>query len=201
MKNYLCFNGKKIPLTKEQIDSIKNQFAPCKRLGDVPVGELAKIGEHDYIVLEHVGDYTRLLMRDFLTTMRFGKTCDFKTSDVKDELGKFAKKLAEVVGEDNIFEHTVDLTADDGLKDYGSTTALVSLLTCDLYREFVEIIDKYEVEDWWWMATPLSTPKHGYGNAVKCVSPSGYVDGNYGGNYHSIGVRPFCILNSNIFVS
>lgn len=199
MNNYLCFNGKKIPLTKEQIDSIKNQFAPCKRLGDVPVGELAKIGEHEYIVLDHVGEYTRLLMRDFLTTMKFGKTCDFKTSDVKDELDKFARKLAEVVGGDNIFEHAVDLTADDGLKDYGSTTALVSLLTANLYRNYVEIIDKYKVDGWWWLATPFSTPKRGFNNAVKCVSPSGFTVNNYGGDSSSDGVRPILNFVSSIF--
>lgn len=201
MKNYLCFNGKKIPLTEEQIDSIKKQFAPCKRLGDVTVGETAKIGEHEYIVLKHEYGRTCLLMCDFLKTMKFGKPSDYKESDVKVVLDEFAEELAEIVGADNIYTHSVDLTADDGLKCYGATTARVSLLTCDLYREFVEIIDKHKVKDWWWTATAFSTPKHGYDTAVKCVSPSGCVNDIYSSNSNSIGVRPFCILNSDIFVS
>ena len=69
--------------------------------------------------------------------VKFGDTADFKTSNVKKLLDKFALELEKEVGEDNVIEHTVDLTADDGLKDYGNTTAKVSLLTCDLYRKFL----------------------------------------------------------------
>ena len=201
MKNYLCFNGEKIPLNEEQVAKIREQFSPKKRLGDASIGELAKIGEHEYIVLKHDNGKTYLLMRDFLATMKFGATCDFKTSDVKKRLDKFADELAKVVGDENIFIHDVDLTADDGLKDYGTTDARVSLITCDLYREFVEIIDKYKVDDWWWTATPLATEKHNCTKAVRCVSPSGCIDYIYLSDYYGFGVRPFCILNSDIFVS
>lgn len=201
MKNYLCFNGEKIPLNDEQVAKIREQFAPKVRLGDTAVGGTVKIGEHEYIVLKHEDGKTYLLMRDFLATMKFGKSNDYKESDVKRFLDEFAEKLAELVGADNLYTHSVDLTADDGLKCYGATTARVSLLTCNLYREFVEIIDKHEVDDWWWMASAFSTFKHGYSTAVKCVSPSGYIYDYYDGNNVSNGVRPFCILNSDIFVS
>lgn len=200
MKNYLCFNGEKIALNDEQVAKIREQFAPKIRLGDVTVGETKKIGEHEFIVLNHMDGKTLLLMRDFLTTMKFGKSNDYKESDVKVVLDEFAEELAEIVGADNIYTHSVDLTADDGLKCYGATTARVSLLTCDLYREFVEIIDKHKVNDLWWLVTPFSTPKHGYSAATKCVSPPGYLGSSYNSS-SNIGVRPFCILNSDIFVS
>ncbi|MBQ4556552.1 MAG: hypothetical protein IJA60_02765 [Clostridia bacterium] len=201
MKNYLCINGKKIPLTKEQIDSIKSQFVPQVKLGDATVGETVEIGEYEFIVLEHQSGNTYLLMRDFLEIMEFGKSNDYKSSDVKNRLDKFADEIAEIVGEENICMHSVDLTADDGLKCYGSTMARVSLLTCNLYRKYVEILDKYKVKDWWWLATPFSTPKHGYSETVKCVSPAGDVLNCYGSFNDSTGVRPFCILDSDIFVS
>ena len=202
MRNYLCFNGKKIELNEEQMAKIREQFAQKKRLGDVAVGELAKIGEREYIVLKHDdGNGTWLLMRDFLDTMKFGETCDFSTSYVRKKLDKFAEELAKVVGKENIYVHDVDLTADDGLKCYGTVGARVSLITCDLYREFVEIIDKYRVDDWWWTATPLTTAKHNCTTAVKCVSPSGYVNNIYNSNYFSYGVRPFLNFVSSIFVS
>ena len=201
MNNYLCIGGEKIALNDDQIARIREQFVPKARLGEAAVGKTVEIGKHEYIVLKHDDGKTHLLMRDFLDVMKFGKSNDYKESYVKEKLDAFATELAEAVGEDNIYTHVVDLTADDGLKCYGSIMARVSLLTCSLYREYVEIIDKFSVSDWWWLATAFSTPKHGYSETVKCVSPSGVVyDYNFS-NVNCGGVRPFCILNSNIFVS
>ena len=200
MKNYVCLNGKKIEFTAEQVKEIEKILLPKVRLGDVKAGETATIREREYIVLKHDASGTHLLMRNFLDTMRFGDSCDFKNSDVKKALDEFADELASIVGKDNIFTHEVDLTSDDGLKGYGTTKARVSLLTCNMYREHVELIDKYEVDDYWWLATPWSTPKHYDSTLVKCVSPSGGII-NCISNYFNRGVRPFCILNSDIFVS
>jgi hypothetical protein len=94
----------------------------------------------------------------------------------------------------------VDLTSDDGLKDYGKIRRRASLLTADLYRRYVEILDKHKIDKWWWLATPHSTARHENASWVKCVAPSGYFGSdNYCGG--GCGVRPFCILKSNIFVS
>lgn len=201
--NYLCLNGKKIELTKEQLKQIQDSISKKTKLGEKEVGEIVTIGEHEYIVLEQ-NEFTcttSLLMKDFLEEKTaFGDSADYKTSNVKKMLDKFALELEKEVGEDNVIEHTVDLTSNDGLKDYGKTTAKVSLLTCDLYRKFVYIIDKFKLNKWWWLATAFSTPKHGYEKLVECVSPRGGIS-NYGCSSSNIGVRPFCILNSNIFVS
>ena len=202
-ENYLCLNGQKIELTKEQLAKIRDSVVKKTRLSEKEVGEIVTIGEHEYIVLEqnNFTCTTSLLMKDLLQDdVNFGDTADFKTSDVKKLLDKFAIELEKEVGSDNVIEHTVDLTSDDGLKDYGNTTAKVSLLTCDLYRKFVYIIDKFKLEKWWWLATPFSTPAHDYSTLVKCVSPRGDIGRDLCG-YDDLGVRPFCILNSNIFVS
>jgi hypothetical protein len=202
-ENYLCLNGQKIELTKEQLAKIRDSVVKKTRLSEKEVGEIVTIGEYEYIVLEQniITRQTSLLMKDlFEDNVKFGDTADFKTSNVKKILDKFALELEKEVGEDNVIEHTVDLTSNDGLKDYGKTTAKVSLLTCDLYRKFVYIIDKFKLDKWWWLATAFSTPKHGYEKLVECVSPLG-VTGSNGYSYGANGVRPFCILNSNIFVS
>ncbi|MBE6547945.1 MAG: hypothetical protein E7667_03580 [Ruminococcaceae bacterium] len=201
MKNYLCLNGKKIELTPEQVKSLIGEM---KEGGyDVSLdesGEVARIGKYEFIVLRRTKDDVQLLLKGSLGDMRFGENNDFRASDIKHRLDEFADELASIIGAESIVEHTVDLTSDDGLKDYGSTTARVSLLTADMYREHVYMIDKYKLDDWWWLATPFSTPTHGYKMAVKCVAPSGYFNNyNYGNN--DFGVRPFCILKSDIFVS
>ena len=198
MKNYLCINGKKTELTKEQMRQLGILKEPIAVLSED--GETAKIGEYEFIVLEKDADRVALLLKDTLCDRKFDSKCNnFAESDIREYLDEFADKLADLVGEDNIVEHTVDLTSDDGLKCYGSCDCRVSLLTAQMYRDNVYTIDKYNVDEWWWLATAYSTSKHRNTAFVKCVSPSGAMC--YYGLYNYFGVRPFCILKSNIFVS
>lgn len=201
MKNYIKINNQKIALTDEQVKEIQQSFGIEQiKLADVAVGEIVKIGKYEFIVLEHSNDTTAVILKDLLfESKEFGKDNNYKASYVDDLCGDFADEISEIIGKDNLIEHTVDLTSDDGLKDYGKIKRSMSLLTTDLYRRYVEILDKYKVKKWWWLATAFSTPKHDPDNWVKCVSPSGGIS-RYG-YYRNSGVRPFCILNSNIFVS
>jgi hypothetical protein len=169
------------------------------QLSTVAVGDTVTIGDHELIVLEQSGDTTAAICKDFIDACAFGSSNNYDGSKVDKLCSEFATKLAKVIGEDNMILHTVDLTADDGLKDYGSVKRFASLLTADLYRRYVYTLDKYKPDAWWWLATPYSTPTHGYESTVDCVSPRGYFnDGRFNRDF---GVRPFCILNSNIFVS
>ena len=197
MKNYICLNGKKTELTKEQLKQLGISVKPLATLSDD--GKIVKVGDYEFIVLKNNGDTVELLLKDTLCNKPFGSNNNFAESDIRDYLDKFADKLAELVGEDNIVEHTVDLTADDGLKCYGSCDCRVSLLTAQMYRENVYAIDKYKLDKWWWLSTAYSTPKHDDSCWVKCVSPYGCINFDGCGNY--CGLRPFCILKSNIFKS
>ena len=199
MKNYLCINGKKSELTKEQLKQLGIVVEPIASLSKD--GTIAKIGDYEFIVLKNDGNQVQLLLKDTLCDKSFDSDCNnFAQSDIREYLDKFADKLSEIVGEENIVEHTVDLTADDGLKCYGECDCRVSLLTAQMYRENVYTIDKFMIKKWWWLATAYSTPKHDCETWVKCVSPDGFIGlSNYG--HDDNGVRPFCILKSNIFVS
>ena len=202
MENYIKICGQKINLTDEQVEQLKKSLgAACAKLLDIPTGETFKIGEHEFIVLEHSGDTTAVIRNDLLVKNKaFGKNNNYDGSYADEVCNSFADEIAAIVGAGNLVEHTVDLTSDDGLKDYGKIRRRASLLTADLYRRYVEILDKHKIDAWWWMATPFSTPAHGNGSLVKCVSPSGNLyDSYYDGG--SNGVRPFCVLKSNIFVS
>lgn len=201
MKNYIKINNQKIALTDEQVKEIQQSFGIEQiKLADVAVGEIVKIGKYEFIVLEHSNDTTAVILKDLLfESKEFGKDNNYKASYVDNLCGDFADEISEIISKDNLIEHTVDLTSDDGLKDYGKINRFMSVLTTDLYRRYVEVLDKYKVKKWWWLATAFSTPKHDPDNWVKCVSPSGYFS-NYSSIYDG-GVRPFCILNSNIFVS
>ena len=202
MENYICVNNVKIELTAEQVEKLTGGCAGDKiQLKDIPAGETFRVGEYELVVLKHDGDQVHVLMKDLLVEeTEFGSNNDFRDSEADDICREFAEVLADLVGDENIIEHTVDLTSDDGLKDYGTVQRKVSLLTCNQYREFVEILDKHKLDEWWWLVTPYSTPAHENANWVKCVSPRGFI-GNGISCSGVNGVRPFCILNSNIFVS
>ena len=202
MNSYIVINGQQIELTKEQAEQIKASFQEKSiRLGDVAAGEVVKIGSHEMIVLEQVGGATLLLRRDLLPdTMQFGDSNNYDGSCVDEACNEFAGELAGIVGDDNILPHSVDLTSDDGLKDYGEVQRRASLLTTAQYRRYVQILDKYKPDTWWWLSTPSSTATHDSDTWVKGVSPSGRIGGD-GYINDDGGVRPFCILNSDIFVS
>lgn len=202
MKNYISINGQKTELTEEQVKRIKESFAvPMVKLADNAPGDVVKVGDHEFVVLEHRVEGTALILKHLLREREeFGdENNNFAGSDVEEICNEFAEELAGIVGADNVLLHDVDLTSDDGLKDYGVIKRRVSLLTAPMYRQFVDILDEHKIDAWWWLATPYSTPRHEHTSWVKCVSPSGYVCNV--GYYFSDGVRPFCILNSNIFVS
>jgi len=120
---------------------------------------------------------------------------DFASSDLRAYLnGEFLQKMIEAGAPEEMFEHfNIDLTADDGLKTYGGDRVRVGLITCDEYRLLRENIP--HVDGWWWTATADSPI-----NPFVHVNSDGTLDVNYayGGNH---GVRPLCVLKSEILVS
>ena len=85
--------------------------------------------------------------------------------------GEFLQKLIEAGAPEAMFEYfNVDLTADDGLKDYGGDRVRVGLITCDEYRLLRGNIPELP-DTWWWTATPDS-PKNSF---VRLVYSGGSV--------------------------
>lgn len=201
MKNYINLNGTKIKLTQEQVAEMQKSFGIKQtKLSSIPVGETFKIGGYEFVVLEQSGDTVAVILKTLLFERKpFGVSNNYKDSNADKLCVTFGKEIEDIVGSKNLIQHTVDLTADDGLKDYGMIQRKMSLLTANFYRRYVKILDKHKISFWWWLCTAYSTPTHTENSWIKCVSPFGSVNSNYYGSEY--GVRPFCILNSNIFVS
>ncbi len=203
-KNYICLNGQKIEIADEKLNEIKKALGvkDCFCIEKNEKGEqIAHVGKYEFLVLERSGDTIALLLKSlYKENVKFGSNNDFRGSNVQKICREFAEEIAAIVGEENIVEHTVDLTSDDGLRDYGKIYEKCSLLTTDLYRRYVAILDLDRMEKYWWLVTPWSTPRHEDSTFVKCVSPRGYIGRGdcYDGDF---GVRPFLILKSNIFGS
>lgn len=124
---------------------------------------------------------------------------NWKKSSLREYLNdEFLKKLSDEVGNDNIVSFERNLLSLDGQTEYGSCEDKVSLLTVDDYRKYRSMIPNTG-KSWWWLITPWSTPCNDYEKSVTVVSPSGNFD--YFNCFSDCGVRPVCILKSNIFVS
>ena len=203
MNGYVVIDGVTYDLVERKALTAEEAIANVTgkvQLGTVAVGDTANVGEYEMIVLEHTEEGTVLISKDMIEEeVVFGNSNNYEGSNVDELCQEFAERLRCVAGAENMVTFDVDLTSDDGLKDYGVIQRKAALLTADQYRKYVQILDRYKPDEWWWLATPYSTATHENAVWVKCVSPAGYF--NYFYYYRSIGVRPFCILKSSIFVS
>jgi len=193
-------NATNIKVTTEDTKDGKRviiETAPDQvKLENIKLGGSFQVGEFVFVKTKDGCVFRNLL--DDGKEYRFGDTNDYSISDVREDLnGRIYRRLAAIVGEDNIIEHEVDLMSLDGLKDYGKCRDKVSLLTLRMYqdnREYIPLVD-----DWYWLATGNSTPSGYPSRYVQCVRSDGIV--GYGRCDYSEGVRPFCIFKSSIFVS
>ena len=108
------------------------------------------------------------------------------------------KDFEEEFGEENIETDISDLITVDGQK-IGETECKVRPLTFDEARKYTELTPNDELDDSYWTCSAWSTVERGWKYALTVVSPSGGFNCNYCIN--SYGVRPVCILKSNLLVS
>lgn len=183
------------------IRKISGKETQQKTLAEFEPGAVVKIGGHEMVILEQMEGRAALIRKHCLEDeSKFGaENNNYAVSAVDDICETFADEIAETVGGDNILVHDVVLTALTGDDSYGVIKRHASLLTLAQYQRYVDILDQHKPDQWWWLATPNSTKRHENDRWALCVSPSGIIDFvNY---YDRIGVRPFCILKSDIFVS
>ena len=172
-------------------------------LSELKVGEVfsGKSGRK-YKVLKKEEGQTKVITLDLMAEDKVfdEDTPDYKESEIKGFIEGELQPLIEMdFGTDNLVEHEVDLTTVDMQKDYGTCICKVRPITFDEAREYnLELVNK-EFSDWYWTCTPWSTKERGWKYGLAVVCPSGYIGRSYS-NCKS-GVRPVCILKSNIFVS
>lgn len=165
-------------------------------------GETFKIGKHDFIVLEQKQDQAMVISKGFMAKDKMFDydTRDYNNSILKKLIEKDIQPVIEnAVGADNIVEHDVDLTSVDMQNEFGTCRCKVRPITFDEARKYNDLLVHKDLGNYWWTCTPWSTEKRGWKYSIAVVSSSG----NFGSNScnFNVGVRPVCILKSNIFVS
>ena len=184
-----------VELLEKQEESDKVALSILKR-GDV----FQTTGKRKYKVLEQYGDTTKIISLDLVKeNVEFGDTSDYKTSNVKELCDtEILKDFEEEFGAENIETHTADIITADGQK-LGTVDCKIRPITFDEAREYTDITPNNDLNDWYWTLSPWSTEERGWSRSLAVVSPSGFIGSfSYSSEY---GVRPVCILKSNIFVS
>lgn len=146
------------------------------------------------LVLEHRKDGTMLLHLDQMTHA-FGSSNNFAASSLRSHLnGPYLVSLTDG-NPDEIIIRTVDLTALNGSKEYGSCECKVAPLTIDELRKYHDILPLPERFEW--SVTPWSTPAVNEDDTwVMGLLSSGDIY-DYGCGYTG-GSRPAFLIPSNL---
>lgn len=196
--------GRELELARELVRKLEEAEKDNKvQLSELKAGEVFKIGEHDFIVLEQFAGTTRVISKNLMAeNVTFDtNTRNYENSSLKKYIENNIQPIIEAeVGEENIVTSVVDLISVDMQNEFSDKCeCAVRPLTFDEARKYNNLLVNNDLDDWWWTCTPWSTSSRGYSRSITVVSPSGSVgDGSCNG---CNGVRPFCILKSNIFVS
>lgn len=192
-----------LELAKKLVAAIEKEDQKNKvMLKDIPVGGKFDTGIGRFIVLEQKENYTAVITEDlYREDVKFDDDCtDYKKSPLRELCeGEILNEFVAEFGEDNICENEAGLVTVDGQEVFGKLLTKVRPLTFDEAREYNDLLVNKDLPDWYWTCTPWSTKERGWKYSVAVVSPSGFISSNH--YYGSRGVRPFCILKSNIFVS
>ena len=197
--------SRELELARELVRKLEEAEKTNKvQLSELQPGETVKIGKHDFIVLKQNGrsGTTNVISKRFMAKdIVFDNDIrDYNNSNLKKVIENDIQPIIEdELGADNLVEHIVDLASVDMQHEFEPCTCKVRPITFDEARKYNNLLVNKELNDWWWTCTPWSTADRGWKYESAVVSPSGIIGiGNCG---NSCGVRPFCILKSNIFVS
>ena len=195
--------SKALDMARELVKKLEEEEKQSKvQLSTLNPGEIFKIGEHDFVVLMQCREETAVISKGFMAeNVKFDEDSrNYKESNLKKVIENQIQPVIEAeVGAKNIIEHCVDLTSVDMQDEFGGFRCKVRPITFDEARLYNNLLVNKNLNDWWWTCTPWSTGDRGWKYSIAVVAPAGDVGSrSCNGSY---GVRPFCILKSNIFVS
>lgn len=195
--------SKALDMARELVKKLEEEEKQSKvQLSTLNPGEIFKIGEYDFIVLEQCEERTAVISKGLMAeNVKFDEDSrNYKESNLKKVIENQIQPVIEKeVGSKNLIEHEVDLTSVDMQDEFGGFKCKVRPITFDEARLYNNLLVNKNLNDWWWTCTPWSTEDREWKYSITVVAPSGDINDCY--CISSGGVRPFCILKSNIFVS
>lgn len=126
-------------------------------------GDRFGYGMKSAIVLDKMDDGILCMAVDENYQIEFdkNKSNNFAESTLRTELNTsyLEQWIDEGANIDDFVEMEVDLTADDGLDDYGTCKCYLAPRTCDQHRKYRKLIPNNN--HWEWTATPYSIESKG----------------------------------------
>ena len=171
-----------------------------KTIKDYHQGERFVYGKKNCMVLEHMDDGTLCMVLDEDFESKFGETNNFSESELRKKLnGEYLDEWVKDGADRASFVlMQVDLTANDGLKDYGTCECLLAPRTCDQHRKYRYLIPNPK-ENWEWTATAYRTKANGYSLTAYQATGAGGLSINHCA-YSAYGVRPLFKLNPDAVI-
>lgn len=192
-----------LELAKKLVAAIEKEDQKNKvMLKDIPVGGKFDTGIGRFIVLEQKEDSTAVITEGlYRKKVKYdndsNKYFESKLSDLFEK--EIYPEFESEFGIGRFCDAPASLATVDMQNKNSILHARVRPLTFDETRKYNDLLVNENLPDWYWTCTAWSTEERGWTYSVAVVSPSGYFcSGDYGCGR---GVRPFCILKSNIFVS
>ena len=171
------------------------------QLSELKAGDVFETSFGEMIVLENLDGKATVITKGLVKeSQRYDdESPNFAESEISEYLSNDVLEMFEKeFGAENILEDFTEIYSVD-MQKYDSYMGKVRLLTFDEARKYNDLIVNEELPRWYWTMTPWSTKKRGWDYSVAVVSPSCCF--NYVACDFNLGVRPVCILKSNIFVS
>lgn len=195
--------SKALDMARELVKKLEEDEKQSKvQLSTLNLGEIFKIGEHDFVVLKQCREETAVISKGFMAeNVKFDEDSkDYSKSNLRKVIETKIQPVIEAeVGAENLVETVADPKSVDSQYEFTGCKCKVRPITFDEARLYNNLLVNKDLNDWWWTCTPWSTDDRDWKYSIAVVAPSGDVSrSNYGS---SSGVRPFCILKSNIFVS
>ena len=192
-----------LELAKKLVAAIEKEDQKNKvMLKDIPVGGKFDTGIGRFIVLEQKEDCTVVITENlYREDVKFDDDCtEYRKSSLRELCeGEILNEFSEEFGKENICTNEAGLVTVDGQEVFRKLLTKIRPLTFDEAREYNDLLVNKDIPDWYWTCTSWSTKEKGWEYSVAVVSPSGVICSDDCSS--SRGVRPFCILKSNIFVS
>lgn len=191
---------KNLKYFENELSRLSKEFTEFKKkhIGKPEIGKAIELAGMEWLILDKTEKGYFAILNGFDEKERTfdSNSNNWISSKLREELNtRFLKKITDELGEDAVIEFDRDLLSLDGQTEYGHCKDKISILTVDEYRKYRKFLPN--MDKWWWLLTPWSTPVNGYSTKMTVVSPTGSIR-NFS-YYSEYGVRPVCIFSSSIF--
>lgn len=195
--------SKALDMARELVKKLEEEEKQSKvQLSTLNPGDVFKIGEYDFVVLKQHEETTEVISKEFMAgNVKFDDDSkDYSKSNLRKVIETKIQPVIEAeVGEENLVETVADPKSVDSQYEFTGCKCKVRPITFDEARMYNNLLVNKDINDWWWTCTPWSTDDRNWKYSIAVVAPSGGI--RNGNCVDCCGVRPFCILKSNIFVS